>query len=141
MSHEFCKRRCRTLPLRLLHDLECFSRVTKRHRGQEMMVCVIRLLKWRFCPQSRLIFAFLYPMAVFHHIVAVPRASSDGSFADGARGQPDLHHGVCAWRHAAAAGQGGASAIARNRRGLRPHWHHVYETGAAPAAGEASVPL
>ena len=68
MSHEFCKRRCRSLPLRLLHALECFSRVTKRHRGQETMVCVIWSLKWRFCTQSRLIFAFLYPIAVFHHV-------------------------------------------------------------------------
>ena len=31
------------------------------------MVCVIWSLKWRFCTQSRLIFAFLYPIAVFHH--------------------------------------------------------------------------
>ncbi len=31
------------------------------------MVCVIRSLKWGFCTQSRLIFAFLYPIAVFHH--------------------------------------------------------------------------
>ena len=56
----------RTLPLRLLHDLECFSRVTKRHRGQEMLVCVIRSLKWRFCPQLSLIFDFLSPIALFH---------------------------------------------------------------------------
>ena len=61
----------RTLPLRLLHDLECFSRVTKRHRGQEMLVCVIRSLKWRFCPQLSLIFDFLSPIALFHHITRV----------------------------------------------------------------------
>ena len=67
MSHAICKRRCRSLPLRLLHALECFSRVTKRHRGQETMVCVIQSLKWGFCPQSRLIFAFLSPIAVFHY--------------------------------------------------------------------------
>ena len=76
MSHEFCKRRCRPLPLRLLHALECFSRVTKRHRGQETMVCVIRSLKWRFCTQSRLIFAFLYPIAVFHSVLKTLNASS-----------------------------------------------------------------
>ena len=30
------------------------------------MVCVIRSLKWRFCPQLSLIFDFLYPIALFH---------------------------------------------------------------------------
>ena len=63
----FCKRRCRSLPLRLLRALECFSRVNKRHRGQETTVCVIRRLKWRHCTQLRLIFDFLYPIALFHH--------------------------------------------------------------------------
>ena len=36
--------------------------------GRIEMVCVILSLQWRFCTQSRLIFAFLYPMAVFHAI-------------------------------------------------------------------------
>ena len=72
MSHEFCKRRCISLPLRLLHTLECFSRVTKRHRGQETMVCVIRCLKWRHCTQLRLIFDFLYPIALFHCALTCP---------------------------------------------------------------------
>ena len=31
------------------------------------MVCVIRSLKWRFCPQLSLIFDFLPPIALFHH--------------------------------------------------------------------------
>ena len=31
------------------------------------MVCVIQSLKWGFCPQSWLIFAFLSPIAVFHN--------------------------------------------------------------------------
>ena len=30
------------------------------------MVSVIQSLKWGFCPQSRLIFAFLSPITVFH---------------------------------------------------------------------------
>ena len=60
-------RRCRSLPLCLLRALECFSRVTKRHRGQETMVCVIQCLKWRHCTQLRLIFDFLYPIALFHN--------------------------------------------------------------------------
>ena len=51
----FCKRRCRSLPLRLLRALECFSRVTQRHRGQETTVCVIRRLKME---------TFLYPIAL-----------------------------------------------------------------------------
>ena len=34
------------------------------------MVCVIQSLKWGFCPQSRLIFAFLSPIAVFHQYVS-----------------------------------------------------------------------
>ena len=32
------------------------------------MVCVIRCLKWRHCTQLRLIFDFLYPIALFPQI-------------------------------------------------------------------------
>jgi hypothetical protein len=37
------------------------------------MVCVIQCLKWRHCTQSRLIFDFLYPIALFHDQIRHPK--------------------------------------------------------------------
>ena len=53
--------------LRILHALACFLSATKRHRVQETMITVFRSLKWGHRTQWRLIFGFLYPIAVFHH--------------------------------------------------------------------------
>ena len=64
----FCKRRCRSLPLRLLRALECFSRVTQRHRGQETMVCVIRRLKMETLYPIALDFRLFVPNRTFSHI-------------------------------------------------------------------------
>ena len=67
MSHKFCKRRCRSLPLRILHTLECFSRANKRHRGQETMVTVFLSLKWGHCTWYPMKLSFLFFVCTQSH--------------------------------------------------------------------------
>ena len=64
-SHEFQKRRRRSIPLSIIHVLECFLRVIKGHRSRILMFTVFAWYKWRNCTQSRLVLGKLYTIAVF----------------------------------------------------------------------------
>ena len=65
--HEFQKKRRRSIPLRIIHALECFLRVMKGHRSRISMRSVFAWYKWRNCTQSRLVLAkvYAYTIAVF----------------------------------------------------------------------------
>ena len=63
--HEFQKRRRRSIPLSIIHVLECFLRVIKGHRSRILMFTVFAWYKWRNCTQSRLVLGKLYTIAVF----------------------------------------------------------------------------
>ena len=54
----------RSIPLSIIHVLECFLRVIKGHRSRISMRSVFAWYKWRICTQLRLVLPFLYPIAV-----------------------------------------------------------------------------
>ena len=57
---EFKKNRRRSIPLSIIHVLECFLRVIKGHRSRISMRSVFAWYKWRVCTQLRLVFFFVH---------------------------------------------------------------------------------